>query len=228
MSRALELPQPITPTEVESWFRSSAKRGPWPDEKSCEALAYRLERSRAARLSRPLTAIQVKAIQVKAIQVKAIQVKAIQVKRRDLREKGRAFLGALERQIKEVEADIERTGQINPNTAAEEERLLLTPLCELRDVMIRIRADWDNIIPKHNRWHIRANFIAMQAIMLWRYAGKDKFGLDPDSPLVKFVYQALLRVTKEHHERGAIAKALLRMPSIDLMLRPIDGDPVRR
>ncbi len=120
MSRALELPQPITPTEVESWFRSSARRGPWPDEKACEPFARRLEQYRAANARDPVS-----------------QEKG--TRRTPLAVKGRAFLNELERRIAEVEADIQSTRAFNEEAAVDEELLWFAPLREVHEAMKRSR-----------------------------------------------------------------------------------------
>jgi hypothetical protein len=167
---------------------------------ACEAFARRLEQYRSAGGGIPI-----------APKKKGAPLKPLTIA-------GRAFRKALERQIAAVEADIENTRPFSEETAVDIDVRLLTPLRDLRETMERTRLVWDPSIPKHEHWHVWANFIAQNAIVLWGVSGRTTFRRDPSSPLVKFVGKALFRTTGRHYEEAAIAKALQRLPAMNWVL----------
>lgn len=195
---------PITAREVGKWFKSSFKRGPWPAEAACAALAARLELERRALAEGPIKLPS---------SPDNLAAKTAQELLKGLGERERYWRTMREQQS----AAAPLTAIFMPDAEA--------AIADLRAALHRAMPALD--FPpafvarrRRNAWTGTAFLVAVLALQAWRKAGGGEVSLDYRGPLVRFVVTALDRLGVKAPAGGdtpkdaAVASALQRIPAM--------------
>jgi hypothetical protein len=199
-------PPAITAKQVSDLLRASFKLGPWPDESACDRLAAELARHRQTP----------NANQTPAAPSASNRARKAAIDLQKALPKRRQFWADAKPITSPCEADNGEAAEIPGAKWIEDaERALVALEKALQDAMPFI--DFPPLaVTKQRRKpeHIAIFHIATVTIEALRKAGRQELSIDPPSPLVDFVVQALDRLGWAPPPHATVATALRRIPAM--------------
>jgi hypothetical protein len=190
----------ISTADVHRWFRRAFRRGPWPDQLSCESVAEVLERERAAK-------------------PKSIPPK----------EQNRTLTAAIAflKTLPERRVKLESYLPVEPKYGSAKETFtwasarVNAALQELNSVEAALRKALPSLdFPPQAATRRRPHETKLLILVIARYAavalhraGRRELSLEPDGPLVDFIVRALEGMGRTPPPHATVATTLRRSPA---------------